>query len=1210
MGRSTLIRAACLLSFFAASGVLAQPSAGIEVDIPAQPVGDALNQFAEQSGLQVVLYADDAEGVEASAVAGTFDDSHFVLDALLASTGLEYQFINERTVAVNAVADDAERSSDPGNRRTAPSPILMTQAPTSNDSGDVQSLAAAAVESAADEDTEGDLEEIVVTGSRLVRDPGQLTRQITVFNRAEIERSGATRLDDFLRRLPQNLNAPNNVGAGFTPSGFGEPTFGLGDNEFAGSSINLRGLGSQYTLILINGRRPARGGQFGTIADISNIPIDSIERIEILFDGAAAIYGADAIGGVVNIITNREYEGTNITAAYSDTEDGGGARYNLQLGRTFKWDSGSLTASVTYQTQEEIDGAARPDIALDRNALESVADELFLQPSVNGNVRGRRQGAIVDGEIVQTFLPIMWVNGDQRLSAGAEVPVLRLVTTENGVEFIETTAIVDRQNPVLSPGDFWIDEAADRPQDPATLGFTPVTQADLPQYGGQPLTIADVNTSGQLGESTFVPFEGQAMSPEDETYRIDLNLQQELSDTLSMFLSLGYSDTYKLISNLGNDSAEFIPADSPSNPFLADFTFAYQNQFPQQFREVSIEEYSVLGGIDWEFADDWSLAFGFGYFDLNNESDTINFLRRAGNGPDNLNARLRGYYFPAAGQPREFTGSSFNDPLLGYASREELTEALVVPLISVYNYSESYDADIRLQGPLFELPAGDVRTNLSLRYREDKNEIFDNSPLASNSFRSPLGSIAQDYEERYGENVTSLGAEFSVPVFGNDFELPLVDSLLLSASGTLEDYSNTDEDGFNWAAGFNWGVSEDFVIRLNRTYSLRVPESVRTAREPRWILSGFYDLYNNVNDQFPALRVNEPWWRIEGGANHLVPERNYGTALGFIYRPSFVEGLNIELTVSESRTYDQIGNPWMNDKWTLDTVTPEAVRNNPLFAFGDPENNPFHASAGADRDPITGQPLTDPLRIQSGDLIFDARDYNIGDTFNRGADLQVTYNVSTGFGDWMLTWRHQYLDVNEVTRSNLCEQVEAGCSLANEGGIDLGWDEPIDTVGEVSRSNFGNLFALPRNSGTLELFWSYRGLGATLATQYIGTTSVTKTETLTEFVIVDYIEFNGVRFPIFEEQTSTNVFREETTPERALDLTLSYDFGQGALFDAPRWLDNARVWLTVNRLYVREQKQEVVFVQQEFDLPNAIDVNRLAINPQGRSYSLRFTTSF
>ena len=1213
MHRSSFISTVCLLSLCAGPVAYAQVPEQIEVDIPAQPVGDALNQFAEQSGLQVVLYADEAPGVEAKAVSGTFEDRKFVLNALLASTGLEYEFLNERTVAVNAISDEPEGSSSPGNLQTTPSPT----APASTIEAAVASESTAAGEGSSESAADGEeeawkFEEIVVTGSKLIDDPGKLTRQITIFNRAEIERSGATRLDEFLSRLPQNLNAPNNVGSGFAVRFSGEATFGLGENAFAGSSINLRGLGSQYTLILINGRRPARGGQFGTVTDISNIPIERIERIEILFDGAAAIYGADAIGGVVNIITNREYDGTSLTASYSDTDDGGGARYNLQLGHTFNWDSGSLTASVTYQTQDQIDGAQRPDIVLEDSSVAGLGD-IFLPPSANGNVRGARRVSLVDGELIINFAPLMWVNGDQRLSGGVEVPALQQVFTGSGFEFVETTTIVDRQNPVLPSGFFWIDEAAHRPQDPETLGFTPVFQSGLPQYNGQALGLADLSASGELGENSFVPFQGLAISPEDETYSFALNFRQELSKNLSLALNLDYSDTYKASNNLGSSSLGDpnqeirLEADFPNNPFLQDFNFAFQNVFPQQFQQVSVRSYNVSGGLDWDFAKDWSLAFDFGVSEQKSNSNTTNFLRKFGGGPDTLTSRLRGFHF--VDNERVLIGNRFYDPLLGYASVEEMTDALVVPFMHTHNYSESYDADLRLTGKLFELPAGDVRSSLSLRYREDKAEIFNNNPLVGESFRSPLEAGENDYEDTLGEHAATLAGEFSIPVFGNDFKLPLVEHFLLSFSGSLEDYSNTDENGFNWAAGFNWGLSEEFIVRLNRTYNLRVPDSVRTAREPFWARATQYDVYANIDDTV-SIKVNDTLWRIVGGADHLKPERNYGTALSFIYRPAFAKGLDVELSISESNTVDQLGNPWMG-KWTFDTLTPEAVLSNPLFGFGDPENNPVHAAVVGEIRYPNGD--TEQVSIQPGDLIFDAREFNVGDTFNRGADLQVRYNLSTGFGDWLLTWRHQYLDTNRVTRSNLCEQVETGCNHDASIRGDMGFGEAIDTVGAVTRNNFTNLFALPEHGGSIELFWGYRGLGMTLSTSYTDTTSVTKTEQLREQVIVDYIEFNGIRIPIFEERISTNIVREDTRPARSVDFTLSYDFGKNGLFKSPGWLENARVWLTVDRLFSEERKQSLTYLQQEFDVPvqgNFFDVNRLSINPRGRAYSLRFTNTF
>ena len=1175
-------------------------------NIEAQPLASALREFSKQTGLQIGYAAELTEGKQAAGVNG-ISDPEIALEALLASSGLEHRFINESTVIVRAVAVAAEQGGDGDAKKPQRTVMQMAQTSASNEAAGGGS-ARTEDDSTSTEENPWDFEEIVVTGSKLVDDPGKLTRQITIFNRAEIERSGATRLDEFLSRLPQNVNAPNNVGSGF---GFSEdPVFGLGDNVFAGSSVNLRGLGAQYTLILIDGRRPARGGQFGEITDISNIPIDRIERIEILFDGAAAIYGADAVGGVVNIITNREYDGTSVSATYSTTDDGGGASYNLQLGRTFNWESGSLTASVTYQTQEQIDGAQRPNLVFGTSSDTGFGDDLFLPPSVNGNVRGQARGALVDGEIVISFAPLMWVNGDQRLSGGVEVPILERVFTGSGFEFVETTIIVDRQNPVLDFDQFWIDEAADRPQNPEALGFTPIYQTGLPQYSGQPLGIAELSASGELGENAFVPFEGLAISPEDETYSVALNFNQAVSDSLSLNLSLAYTDTYKASNNLGNDSLIAIPEDSPSNPFRQAFLYSFQNEFPQQFQEVSVTSYNASGGIDWDFAKDWSLAFGFGVSEQKSDSDTTNFLRLGGTGPDNLLARARGYH--DFGSEREFIGSNFNDPLLGYGSQEEMLDALIIPFLHTHNYSELYDADIRLTGKLFGLPGGDVRSSLSLRYREDKTEIFDSNPLVSDTTVSPLSppgssSPTSDYEETFGEHVASLAAEFSVPVFGEDFKLPLVERFLLSFSGSLEDYSNTDDNGFNWAAGFNWGLGQDFVIRLNRTYSLRVPDSVRTAREPEWRRSDSFDVYADIDDSRP-VKVFEPLWRILGGADHLKPERNYGTALSFIYRPSFVKGLDIQLSISESETVDQLGNPYMG-RWTLDTLLPEAVLGNPLFAYGDPENNPMHAAVAGEIRLANGD--TEQVEIQPGELIYDAREFNIGDTFNRGADLTVRYNLNTGFGDWMLTWRHQYLDANRVTRSNLCEQVETGCVNATDGfGEDVGYGESIDIVGSISRDNFRNDFALPRNRGSIELYWAYRGLGMTLATTYQETTSVVKTRELTEQVIVDYIEFNGIRIPIFEERISTNIIQEDTRPAQNLDFVLSYDFGEGGLFEVPRWLENARLGLTVNGLYRRERKEKVTYLQQEFDVPELVDINRLSINPRGRAYALRFSTTF
>ncbi len=1182
-------------------------------EIEAQSMDRALKEFAAQTEIQVAFSPDTVEGLTARAVEGNYAPES-ALQILIDESDLDYEFASEKLIVVRALPVVASERADSAARSPARASVLMLGAATPTGGND---SVGAAVERAASSDegrgsAEDDMEEIIVTGSQLITDPGKMTRQVTVFNRAEIERSGVTRLDEFLRRLPQNMNAPGNVGTGIPGPGL---EFGLGDNVFAGSTINLRGLGSQYTLILINGRRPARGGQFGDVTDISNIPIERIERIEVLFDGAAAIYGADAVGGVVNIITRQDYDGTDLSLTYSDTEDGGGARYNLQIGHTFNWGSGSLTATASYQTQEQIEGNQRSGAQLTQSTAD-VLGGFFVPPSANGNVRAQLRNFDLTAP---EYRALFWVNGNDRLSGGVEVPAAQQVWNGTGFEFVETTAFVDRQTGQLPPGYFWIDEAADRPQNPEALGFTPVFQADLPQYSGQRLGIGEVATSNELGESVYVPFDGLALSPEDDTYNIGLSFAQDLTEDIRLTLNADYIATSKVSFNEERARSALIPADAPGNPFGQSFNYSYQDRFPQQYQDIESTVYNVSGGIDWDLSQSWSLALGFGYSEQEQDAQTINNLRTDGLGPDTIEARLSGYYDTRVGGTvppvfvREFTGSNFNDPFLGYDSFEAMIAALVVPLQRTYNHSTQYEADLRLLGKLFELPAGDVRTSLSLRYREDESEAFTSDStlrFTSNALLDlvPLeGRPGFGYDDRFGESVKTLAAEVSVPVFGADFDLPLVDSFLLSFAGSLEEYSNTDEDGFNWSAGFNWGVNEQFIVRLNRTFNLRVPESVRTAREPRWNFSPSYSVYADASDLVPTIPVNQALWTIDGGANHLRPESNYGTALSFIYRPAFAEGLDIQVNLSQSRTVDQLGNPFMG-RWTLDTVLPESLRANPLFAFGDPASNPFHASAAA----VFGG---DVIRMAPGDLIFDGREYNIGDTFNRGADFQISYNLATRFGDWLLTWRHQYLDTNEVTRSNLCDQVEQGCVVDDVSSPLGGLDEPIDTVGSVSRESFAyGVVALPRNQGSIDLFWGYRGLGVNLSTQYTATTSVYRTADISEAVIIGYIEFNGQRIPITDWRfVGTNIYREDSRPEQTVHLSLSYDFARGSLFDAPRWLGDARISLTVDNLYrISERKQSTTVVQNEVDQPfdQFEEVNRFTVFPRGRSYALRFSTTF
>ena len=143
----------------------------------------------------------------------------------------------------------------------------------------------------------------MVTGSRIARTPGELAGNLVVLGEEFIQATGEATLERVLRQLPQNLNS--------TSEQFGSNLNNVG-NFTGASTVNLRGLGSESTLILIDGKRSGYNGFLGGVTDVSKIPLSMVERIEVILDGASAIYGSDAVGGVVNIITRKDYEGVEL----------------------------------------------------------------------------------------------------------------------------------------------------------------------------------------------------------------------------------------------------------------------------------------------------------------------------------------------------------------------------------------------------------------------------------------------------------------------------------------------------------------------------------------------------------------------------------------------------------------------------------------------------------------------------------------------------------------------------------------------------------------------------------------------------------------------------------------------------------------------------------------------------------------------------------
>lgn len=188
---------------------------------------------------------------------------------------------------------------------------------------------------------------IVVIGTNIrgAEAVGSATQEITA---DELELSGVTGVGDFLREIPSNF-AGGVAMSDETQSGQDAGTNGA--NLSGGQGVNLRGLGALSTLVLVNGRRVAASGQFGDFVDISTLPVGAISGVEILPDGASAVYGSDAVGGVVNfnLITQADAASMTFKAGYAT--EGGGEEFMVNYLQPFNWESGNAVFLAEYYSK-------------------------------------------------------------------------------------------------------------------------------------------------------------------------------------------------------------------------------------------------------------------------------------------------------------------------------------------------------------------------------------------------------------------------------------------------------------------------------------------------------------------------------------------------------------------------------------------------------------------------------------------------------------------------------------------------------------------------------------------------------------------------------------------------------------------------------------------------------------------------------------------
>ncbi len=326
---------ACMLSIAAQ----AQAGPARQVDIPASDLVTALDTLAKQSGAQFIYRADQLKGLRTNGARGSMT-SEAALSRLLQGTG--YVTHADQSGAVVIVKADVPAQQAPP-ARPAPAPPTPASSATDREQSQATELAT-----------------IQVTGSRIPRAQIEGPAPVTVITAEQIQSAGFTSVPDVLRSLSQNGGSTqgqqNTTGAQSTPGA---------------QAVDLRGLGPNHTLVLVNGRRiadfplPLNGRS--NFTDVGNIPLGMIDRVEVLTGSASAVYGSDAMAGVINFILKKSTDGTIIDYRHGDTSRGGGQSDKLTL--TTGFEQGNFSGIVGLELLDK-----RPLWGTERNVQDSTLD--------------------------------------------------------------------------------------------------------------------------------------------------------------------------------------------------------------------------------------------------------------------------------------------------------------------------------------------------------------------------------------------------------------------------------------------------------------------------------------------------------------------------------------------------------------------------------------------------------------------------------------------------------------------------------------------------------------------------------------------------------------------------------------------------------------------------------------------------------------------
>ncbi|MBT1443323.1 TonB-dependent receptor [Shewanella sp. JM162201] len=843
------------------------------------------------------------------------------------------------------------------------------------------------------EEAEKPTERIEVTGSKIKRIGELSPTPITVITGDTMVDAGITNVAGLLEELPSATT-------GLSPETTNNSVFANGLNN-----ADLRGMGTDRTLVLVNGRRFVSGSPTSSAVDLNNIPTSIIERIEISTGGASAVYGSDAVAGVVNIVTKKSFDGFEVDASTRQpSQDGGESSYaSFTFGNEL--DKLSFIGNVSYTKDEQLRGDQRSFI---RNGVLS-----YDHPDNVDNTDGIPRRTIL-GE-GQSSLFIYSKTGDFFAPGG------HYVFADNG--------------------DIREFEAND---------FYPASK-----------TQGSRNTQYYTGEGDGYNFlEHKYVRTPLERINAMGNFTYDYADDHSVSLELLYSDTHAY----GESSPAFFSfaRQRTDNPLLTEQarqffqdkgmqTFnayylgsAFGNRKYDQQRDTARASLSFEGGISESWSYDAYAQFGQVKQHTEFQGEVLTAKLREALDAGLYNGQIVCAKRDAAGNvigavegctPANIWGKDLvSQQSLDYFSTVAEREATIEQTV--------FGATV--SGDVFELPAGTVVTAFTYEYRKEssvtepdenmtKGLIFGNASEAMNG----------------GFSVNEAAVEVSVPLISDVF---LISDLTLETAYRFMDYSEVGQEDA-WKASLNWTVSDDLKLRFNKSKSVRAPNISELYNPKSQTYAGFNDpceqgqidnagqYKDNIVANCRAAGIPVGWapsnnWKSTNhpgfivGNTDLSAEIANDITIGFVYTPQYLENFSVTVDYWEFDMEDMITYP------SAAQIVSGCYESESL-------DNPYCALI--ERTPGT-------LEIDN----FYQKPVNAATSNLKGTDFEVNYGFDTGFGDFDLRLLGTYLENREHNTTGKEEDYRNTTGNYNNPRLKMRFtaNYSIDDLGLALTSNY------------------------------------------------------------------------------------------------------------------------------------------------------------